>query len=186
MVEEKNIRIVFTERADLVLLEIMKRYNLEENDEKRAKNLKEGRVSNIVIIDRLTKEFAKKSILEKTLVESLKKELVITQQVAERISKDIINNIVPLLERFTEEELAREKKEKEEIIEKPITATPIKPPIGLEKTPKEEVSKLTSEKPQVSKKSSFTELTEKTIPEKKKNKDIKTTKKEDIYREPIE
>lgn len=185
MVEEKNIRIVFTERADLVLLEIMKRYNLEENDEKRAKNLKEGRVSNIVIIDRLTKEFAKKIISEKSLIDSLKKDLEISQQTAEKIAKDITNNLVPLLKKYSEEELTKIRKE-ETIEEKTVVATPIKPPIGLEKTPKEEVSKLTSEKPQVSKKSSFTELTEKTIPEKKKNKDIKTTKKEDIYREPIE
>jgi len=186
MVEQKNIRIIFTDKADLVLSEIMKRYNLEESNEEWLKKSKEGKSSNIVIIDKITKDFAKEIISERESVESLKKELSVPQQTAEKISKDIIDNLVPLLEKLSEEELAKVNG-KEEIIRKPITAAPIKPPIGLEKTPKEEVFGLPSEKPQVAKKPLIPKITEeKVIPEKKKTKDIKTSEKEDIYREPTE
>ena len=70
-----NTRIIFTNKADLVLSDIFKKYGLNESDEKVLKNAQEKKPFNITILVRLTREFAGESISEKDLIVSLQKNL---------------------------------------------------------------------------------------------------------------
>lgn len=165
MAEQKNnIRIIITSKADLALDDLEKKFNLEENYEESIKRSSEGKSSKIVTISHLSKDFASGIILEKDLVASLQKDLEIPAQTAGDISKEIITKVVPLLKKFTEEELKDQpftedapKKTLDmqdmENKNKPSDIFPkIKPPIGvaeiLEKkvspTEKESSSKVTS------------------------------------------
>lgn len=178
MAEEKNIIIPFSEKADLVVSNIIEKYGLKENEEKTLKKLKENKLFNSNIIVKLTREFVKGTISEEELIGLFKKELEISQQIAEKISKDIMDNLVPLLEKIPEEELGKTNIEKG-VTEKIITATPIKPPMGLKKTPSEGALEPVLKTPPKIQKPFTPKILE-------KNKEIKTPKKEDAYREPID
>ncbi len=105
MNEQKKIRIIFTKKADLALLEIIKRYDLEENEEQRFKKSQNKSPFNIVILNHLIRNFFEESISEKDLTDSLQKDLEVSRQIAEKISKEIIDNLVPFLEKVPEEKL---------------------------------------------------------------------------------
>ncbi|MCX6722851.1 MAG: hypothetical protein NT094_02150 [Candidatus Staskawiczbacteria bacterium] len=101
--QKNNIRVLFTIKANSGLEDIMKNFKLEETPEKAEKKDNEDKLSNIVIIDHLAKDFARETILEKDLINSLQKDLEVSQQIAEQISKEIITKIVPFLEKVPEE-----------------------------------------------------------------------------------
>ena len=105
MNEQTKILIIFTEKADLMLSSIIKKYALQETETEAFKKYKAGKLPKIVILDHLAGNFALKIISENDLVVSLQKELETTQQIAENISKDIINNLVPLLDKVSEDQL---------------------------------------------------------------------------------
>lgn len=105
MEEQKSIRIIFTNKADLILDGIIKNFQLEENVDEFAKRLSQGKLSKNVIISNLSKDFAKGILSEKDLINSLQKDLEISSTTAEQISKEIINKLIPLLEKVPEEKL---------------------------------------------------------------------------------
>ena len=102
---KNNIRIIFTDKADVALDNIIESFNLEETPKEKIKKRDRKRFTNIVIIDYLTKDFAKGNISEKELVVSLQNNLEVSQQTAQQISKEIISRIVPFLEKVPEEKL---------------------------------------------------------------------------------
>lgn len=197
MEEQKNIRVIFTEKADSVLSGIMGKYGLEENDAQIVKKVQGKNPFNVVVLNRLTKNFAKGTISEKDFISSLQKDLDIPQQqAAEKIFKDIINNIIPLLKKIPEEELRKQPYIEKNDEQKPeLPPTPEKPdgselvtktksPIGAEQVFKKP-------RPVLEDKPERTEVIKKPI---KKNKEIEEfkapsaaqQKKQDTYREPVE
>ncbi|MBI2053968.1 MAG: hypothetical protein HYT36_01350 [Candidatus Staskawiczbacteria bacterium] len=196
MTEQKNnMRVIFTDKANLVFDDIIKNFNLEESIKSFTKKIEEGKLSKIVIVDHLAKDFAREIISEKDLTNSLQKDLEISPQIAEQVSKEIINKIVPLLEKFPEERFVnpmfreeiskkifenQEKKQAE--IEKSDVLLKIKPPISVAKILKKEDTATSHKEP--------TKINKPTIAEKTKEKEptIKPNrpKKQDVYREPIE
>lgn len=90
MVTQNNIRVIFTLKADDALSEIIKKYKLEES-------------SAMVKIDYVAKAFAVEKISEKEIIDYLQKELNISSQIANQVSKEIILKIIPLLEKIPEE-----------------------------------------------------------------------------------
>jgi len=103
MEENNNIRVLFTARANSALESIMDAFKLEETPEVSIKKIQENRSSNIVTIDHLAKDFALGNISEKNLANSLQKDLEVSQQIAEQISREVITKIVPFLEKAPEE-----------------------------------------------------------------------------------
>ena len=101
--QTSNLRILFTSKANSALDDIIESFGLEESEEKFAEKNKQGKLSNIVVIDHLAKDFAIGAISEKDLIDSLKIDLEVSQQKAEQISKEIITRIVPFLEKVPEE-----------------------------------------------------------------------------------
>jgi hypothetical protein len=87
---QNNIRVIFSQKADDSLSGIIKKYNLEE-------------YNALVKIDYISKAFAIEKASEKEMATYLEKEMGITLQTAEQISKDIIFGIIPFLEKAPEE-----------------------------------------------------------------------------------
>lgn len=177
---KNNIIVVFTENADSVLLDIIKKFNLEETAEEVAKNFKEGRTPKIVIIDNLIQDFVGKIISEKEFIGSLKMKLEISQQTAEQISKEIISKLVPLLEKkedIDEGEISQNPSESE-VVQK------IKPPTANPESPKFEKTL-----PQKAPTKTFKTAEEKSkLPKKPtiQQEQKSSPKGSDTYREPIE
>jgi len=136
MAEQNNIRVIFTTEANLALADIIKNYNLEETAEEFLKKTKAKKFSNEVIIDHLAKDFAIGKISEKDLTDSLQKDLEVSQQIAEQISKEIITKIIPFLEKVPEEKL-QDPAFAEELERKIFGTTNENPPVGAEQIKKE-------------------------------------------------
>ena len=103
MENQNNIRVIFTDKAHSALDDIIKKFDLTESIEEDIKRTKEGKLSKIVIINHLSKDFALEKIPEKDLTAFLQKDLEASPQIAIDIAKEIINQIVPLLEKIPEE-----------------------------------------------------------------------------------
>lgn len=101
--QKNNIRVLFTVKANSALDDIMKNFDLEENQEEIIKRAEGKKPSKIVVIDHLAKDFVIGLISEKNLTNSLEKDLGVNQQTAEQIAKEIILKIVPFLEKVPEE-----------------------------------------------------------------------------------
>lgn len=201
--QKNNIRIIFTDKANFILNGIIKNFNLEEPPEEFIKKIKEGKPSNLITIDRLIKNFVSQDMSEKDLISLLQRDLGLSLQIANEIAKEIINKIVPLLEKVPEEKFKdptfreeiskkiwKDKKAEqgnEEVRETDIFQK-IKPPMGVA----EILEKNTITEEQRRRTTSLSKKTEKIkkpiISEEAKESIIKTRqpKKQDVYREPIE
>ena len=113
--DNKNIRVIFTDKADLVLEEMVNKFNLE-NTEESAKRIIEGKTTKPVALSRIISDFKKGSTTEKDLLDLLQKNLEISLSTSQELSKEI-NKILPLLETFPEEKFA-DPNFREEISEK--------------------------------------------------------------------
>lgn len=174
MDRQNKIRVIFTAKADDTLSEIIKKYGLKEY----LATLK---------IDYISKAFAIEKVSEKELLNYLQKELNVSLQTAEQISKEIITGIIPFLEKAPEEKF-EDPIFREEISKKVFgTATEtgksadilpkIKPPINIAEIVKED--KYTPPSKRIKKLIALEEI-KKSIPQ------IKQSKGTDNYREPIE
>lgn len=103
MAEQQKIRIILTDKASLVLSDIVKKYGLQDTDEVAFQKMKAGISSQMVIINSLAADFASGMILNKDLTNSLQKYLEVSRQTAEGLCKEIITNLVPLLDKIPEE-----------------------------------------------------------------------------------
>lgn len=190
------MRAIFSTKANLALDDIISRYNLQETHEEFAKKIEAGGASNNVVIDRLAKSFALKTISEESLVASLQKETAVSQQQAEKISKEIITNIIPFLEIVAEEDLkdpdfvdklSKKLYETKEVI-KPITALPVNLINEAKKTPIEQPAFQKPIPPTIEK--TVIPTTKKSKPISKTVEPVKPTiqqyQRSDSYREPIE
>lgn len=138
MNEPKNIVIIFTEKSDQVLSEIMKKHKIEEPLEKMVENILSDKLNNIVVLHEIITSFSKGEISEKSLTEEIQQKIGVSEETAGLISKDIIINLIPTLKKTIEEELKKLSTEAPAILnkadEKKADSLPkLKPPIGVEK-----------------------------------------------------
>ena len=90
MVNQNKMRIIFSQKADLALSEIIKKYNLDQ-------------YAAAVKIDFISKSFTIEKISEKDMPNFVQKELGVSSQIAQEISKEILTTIIPFLEKIPEE-----------------------------------------------------------------------------------
>ncbi len=184
--QQNNMRVIFTDKAELVLEDIVKAFGLEEGEQELAKRIKDGKKAKSVVINHLTSKFAKKIISDKELITSLQKDLDVSQEVAEKISKEIVSKLVPLLEILPEEKfngqpfqetvtMAQQQNELSKNLPN------IKPPIGIEKALEKKIPTPITKKLEKIKK--ITEQME--TKETKQTIEKPTPQRQDIYREPI-
>lgn len=156
----------------VVVSNILKKYNLEESSEEACKKINEGKKPRTNIIIRAASDLVLNKISETGFISTLEKQLEITKQTAEKIINDVKEKLLSTAKIVTVGEIKT-------LEEETIIATPIKPPIGLEKT-EEEALEPVLKTPSRAKKPLISEISEKT----KKAK--KPSQKPDTYREPIE
>lgn len=182
---ENKIRVIFSQKSESALSEIIKEYNLEE-------------YSAMVKIDYASKALAIKKFSETEAVNYLEKELKMSLQKSKQLLTAIINRIVPFLEKYPEEKFEdpvfREeisKKIFEEAVKKHTPAAPtqkiknddnrnISPIINPLADIANPLGKNTPIKEKVIKKTTITEKIDKPFSE------LKQSKKSDNYREPID
>lgn len=100
---EEKIRIIFTKKAEEALLDILKKYHLEETEEDTLKRLNEGKFSKMTALKRIISNFLKGKTLELDAVNLVQKEITASKQDSEQMFKEIITKLVPMLEKFPEE-----------------------------------------------------------------------------------
>lgn len=100
-----NKIIFFTNKAEKALEEIIKKFNLEESLEEFVEKEKNKKLSNIVLIDSLAKNFGLGEISDREVSKKLQQEVGLGKEVAEEITKEIIEKVVPFLEKVEEEKL---------------------------------------------------------------------------------
>ncbi len=105
MNQQKNIIVLFNEKGELVFSDMVKKYNLEESDEEDFKKLQEGKLSLEVMVKKTIRAFVGGIITLEDFQISLEKILQRDKQTINTISKDIIENLLPLLEKVPEDKL---------------------------------------------------------------------------------
>lgn len=177
-----NQRVIFPEEVQLVISEVLGKYNLTETPAEAFEKLKQKKSPRRTIIIRAAKDFFIDSkVLGKDLASLLQKDLNISKEVVQKLIKDIVEKIVPLAKKIA-------------IKEEPAETTSLKTGKLLPKQPiiLPPMPSLKTEKAVISDKNKkpLTETEDVSIPQKnliKRNGEIKkSNNKEDIYREPIE
>lgn len=82
--------------------EITKKYGIEETREDAIKRLKEGKPAKGFFIVRISKDYLQKKISEEDLLSSLKKNLEISEDTAQKIFSDIKGVLIPVLRKIPE------------------------------------------------------------------------------------
>ena len=95
MAEQKNLRVIFTDKADLILVEILKKYGLHENQEVVFNKLKKDKLPNEIKMQRMVEYFGKNIITQKEFNEALAKVFNINSSLAKSLSNDLVINLVP-------------------------------------------------------------------------------------------
>jgi hypothetical protein len=179
MDNDNKIRVIFTEKADDELSQIIRKHNLDE-------------ALVIVKIDYISKALALEKVSEKETSDYLQKELNIPSQTAEQISKEIITKIIPFLEKAPEEkfkdpafveEISKKVFGTTDEVKKNIDISPkFKPPININEIIEEEpnTKKIPPSPSKRIKKPITLEEVKETAPQ------IKQSKGPDNYRESIE
>jgi len=190
MTEKQKIVIPFTDEAFSYVTDLTKRYNLQEDKKETRRRLMDNKLFNSTIIINSTREFMTDLISDKDFAISLKKDLGVTQEIAQKIVQDIINNLVPMLKKFSEEELSIKRRSldygttKENNDQTTVVGSTEKIPQQKPQTKKNETPQIVR-KPVVGKR----EL-KKIIKEPTQIEETEGLKKmpqgKDIYREPIE
>src|SRR3989338_5848137 len=82
----ENISSTFSPKSDLILAGIMKKNNLGER----------GDIAEL-ILTKITMLFSRTEISEKEMIDSIQKELNLSQQTAKQIINELINDAIPTL-----------------------------------------------------------------------------------------
>ncbi|MEK7540788.1 MAG: hypothetical protein AAB529_00895 [Patescibacteria group bacterium] len=163
-ISTKKYKIIFTDDKFPILYEILKKYDLENLDEKSLENLDEKNIisSPSITLLEIVNDVTEGSLDIKNIPKLLKNELNFSDKDADALSEDIKTKLIPICKKVSIENLA--------------TAIPAKP---------------INETSNITNKSIIEE--EEVIPPPKKNKNEKNTinpkknpKDSDSYREPIE
>ena len=102
--EKNKTRVIFSTKAYASFDEIMKNFSLEENSEETIKKHKEKKASNFITLNDLIKKKFLGEISDGELLTSLQKETGLEQSVSQNLFKEIIEKIIPFLEKTSDEE----------------------------------------------------------------------------------
>ncbi len=103
MVEQKNLRVVFTQKADVVFSDILKNNGIKGTDEEFFDGSNEDEETPTTIIRDATIAIVKKLIPEKNLIELLGQHLGVSMEDTEKIVQDIKERLLPLLKVYSDE-----------------------------------------------------------------------------------
>lgn len=105
---KNDVIIILTPDAESAILDIEKKYNLEENDDDAMKIMTEEKPLNINIIVALSRKFIKGEISDEQFTASLQKDLNMKnmdRETSQKIFKDISTSVIPLFKKISEEDI---------------------------------------------------------------------------------
>lgn len=97
MSDQKNLRIIFTDKADVVFDDIVKAYGIQETDEEFYDYIESDGESREMILRDTVEVMARQMISEKKLAGFLAKYLGISEEIAEKIIIDFKTRLMPLV-----------------------------------------------------------------------------------------
>lgn len=95
--EQKKLRVIFTDQVEETFDQLAQTHDLQETDEEFNSYLENGNESREMILRDAIEVMAKKMIPEKKLIELLEKHLTISKESAEQIVKEVKEKILPIL-----------------------------------------------------------------------------------------
>ena len=191
MEQNNNIVIIFSKKAETALFDIEKKYNLDESEQEWIKKIKIGQPSNIKILVDLIRKLSGKEISEKDFVNSLRKDLKMSEQTALNVLTDTNKDILSFLRKIPYENIKAgilpNDINEEEADSNKLSATlqPSKnfiPPVEIQKTVSSSKSPVNIVESNVPKK----RVKKTTAIEENKPKPVPQPSGPDAYREPIE
>ncbi|OGZ69317.1 MAG: hypothetical protein A3D44_02560 [Candidatus Staskawiczbacteria bacterium RIFCSPHIGHO2_02_FULL_42_22] len=126
MIEEKNTIIPFSKNATDILYGIEKKYKLEETREETIQRIHNHKIHKINIVATLVRNFILEEISNTEFLDALHKELHISKEAVKNLAIDIVDNLIPLLEKIPEDQLEeynRKKRSKEKNKEADVKKT---------------------------------------------------------------
>ncbi len=103
MVNQKNLRVIFTQEAEVIFDNILRNIGLQETDQELDEYISSNQESRAMIIKDAVEDLAKKNIYEKEFVDWLENIMQVPRESAKKIVSDIKVKLLPLLLVYPEE-----------------------------------------------------------------------------------
>ena len=103
MTNQNDVRVVLTDKAYTAFDTLVNNFGLIESVEDATKKLEENKLSRVVLLMQTIKNCVRGIISQNNLPSSLEKNLEISSEKAQQISKEILANIVPYIEKIPED-----------------------------------------------------------------------------------
>lgn len=103
MVENKQ-KIIFTDKTDSAILDILKKNKLEETDDQVAKKLSAGKLPNDSALINISKKLATGELTDAAAASILEKDAAIPVRIAKKVVADIKAGVLPTFEKIAETE----------------------------------------------------------------------------------
>jgi hypothetical protein len=187
---EQKIIIPLNEKSYKILIGIMGKYKLQENDDEALVKVKEGKLFNENIAIQLTRNLMLEKISNVEFLNALHENLKTEKETTKKIALDIVNTLIPALEKVPEDKLkeynSRNNPENEITEKEPVIEGPGKkntPPKKLPYSKKVEIPNV-EENAKHMEKSEALQKARTVIPQSTQPKPQNSSP--DTYREPIE
>jgi len=105
MAEKNNVRILLTDRATSALDEIITKFRLEENPDDMIAKLESKQAENHVILALIAKSYVAGDISKEQIPSLVQEKISVQDKVANQISKDILDTVIPEIEKVSEKDL---------------------------------------------------------------------------------
>lgn len=99
----QNVRVIFTNKAEAVLTEVLKKYGLYENEQAILSKMEINKLPNEIKLQRMVESFAGQMITKNELKTFIAKVFRLNPAKAQSISNDVAKDLVLLLEIHPEE-----------------------------------------------------------------------------------
>ncbi|MBM3206725.1 MAG: hypothetical protein FJZ43_03845 [Candidatus Staskawiczbacteria bacterium] len=113
-----NIVIPLNEKSEAVLLDIIKKHRLEETDEKAFEKVRAHKLFNDGATLKLVRDLLSEKINNIQFFDALQSELGISKEATKNLAIDIMQKLVPLLEKIPEDKLQEYNRKKRDDIER--------------------------------------------------------------------
>lgn len=111
MPKQDSKRIIVTDKADSVIGQLFKKYNLEEDPKQYIDKIKKNESPNDVLIVKVAKKIADNSVSEKEAAAVFQKNCGLAADKANQLAREIKSSAVPFIEIISEENLVKRLKE---------------------------------------------------------------------------
>ena len=90
MEQQENLRVIFTDKAELVFTDILKKYGFQESPEEIFGKLEADKLPKEIMARRIIEAFADQVVTKEDFSNAIKKVFRVDRQTAKKVSKDIV------------------------------------------------------------------------------------------------